>query len=102
MRRRDNNQFPFDRRFRELFGCSSAVVARAWNDIEDVLEWTGLEKYNTRKLHHLLWALLFLKVYRKESTLSILVGGVIEKTYRKWVWLYVAALASLESFVVSQ
>lgn len=100
-RKTSNNQFTFDRRFRELFGCGSAIVVRAWNEIEEVIEWTGLEDHDTRKIDYLLWALLFLKVYGKESTLCILVGGVDEKTYRKWVSLYVAALSSLESFIVS-
>jgi hypothetical protein len=103
MQRRTNyNQFTFDRRFREMFGCSPAIVARAWNWIENVIGWTGLEEYPTRRIDYLLWSLLFLKVYGKESTLSSLLGGVDEKTYRKWVWLYVVALSSLESFIVSK
>jgi hypothetical protein len=103
MQRRTNyNQFTFDRRFREMFGCCPATVARAWNWIENVIGWTGLEEYTTRKIDYLLWSLLFLKVYGKESTLSSLLGGVDEKTYRKWVWLYVVALSSLESFIVSK
>jgi hypothetical protein len=101
MNRKSNNPFTFDRRFREMFGCSAAVVAITWNYIERVIGWTGLKGYRSRKIDHLLWALMFLKVYGKEATLSSLFGGVDEKTYRKWVWLYVEAVSSLESFVVS-
>jgi hypothetical protein len=100
-----NNQhsicFTSKRRFREMFGCCPKIAAAAWNKIEGNIEWTGLTTYSSRSTVHLLWALLFLKVYGKEATLSSLVGGVDEKTFRKWVWLYIAALSSLESFVVS-
>lgn len=49
----------------------------------------------------MLWALMFLKTYAKESVLSGMAGSVDEKTFRKWVWLFVCAIASLESNVVS-
>jgi hypothetical protein len=48
-----------------------------------------------------LWALMFLKTYAKESTLSTLAGGVDEKTLRKWSRVYVEALAMLEPYLVS-
>ena len=53
------------------------------------------------EIAHLLWALMFLKMYAKEATTSRLAGGVDEKTYRKWVWLFVSAIADLEGDVVS-
>jgi hypothetical protein len=51
---------------------------------------------------HLLWALLLLKVYGTETLLSSFVGGVTEKTYRKWAWCFIDGIAKLESAVVSQ
>lgn len=104
-RMKSNNQlsicFTSERQFREMFGFSPKTAATAWNKIEEHMEWKGLLTYDTRKPENLLWALLFLKLYGKEATLSSLVGGVDEKTFGKWVWLYVSALSSLESFVVS-
>jgi hypothetical protein len=35
---------------------------------------------------HLLWALVFLKVYASEDVHCCLVGYVDAKTYRKWAW----------------
>ena len=43
---------------------------------------------------------MFLKVYAKEGTLASLAGGVSEKTYRKWVWLFLPKIAKLEASMV--
>ena len=50
---------------------------------------------------HLLWALMLLKLYAAESVLRTLAGGVDEKTYRKWAWLYVYEISDLQYKVVS-
>jgi hypothetical protein len=91
-----------ERRFREFFGCSPTVAANAWNMIElKGEEWTGIQQHFGREVKHMLWALMFLKTYAKESTLSTLAGGVDEKTLRKWSQIYVEALAMLEPYLVS-
>jgi hypothetical protein len=51
--------------------------------------------------YHLLWSLYFLKVYPVEEQGSSNIGGVDEKTYRKWLWLFVTAISYLEYPVVS-
>ena len=43
-----------------------------------------------------------MKIYGKERNLCSLAGGVDKKTFRKWAWLFVDAIASLESEVVSK
>ena len=75
------------------FQVSPAVVARAWGMILPQL---------VRGAHpvHLLWALLFLKQYAKESVLSGMCC-VDEDTFRKWTWLIIPLLADLEAEVVS-
>jgi len=49
---------------------------------------------------HLLWALMFMKVYGKESMHCTMAGAVDEKTFRKWVWIFVLEISYLESEVV--
>ncbi len=50
---------------------------------------------------HLLWALMFLKLYCAESVHCAMARGVDEKTFQKWSWKFVDAIANLEEFVVS-
>ena len=85
-----------DRDFREFFGCGLSVASEVWDVLkkEDVLPQDGLTC-------HLLWALMFMKIYGKEKNLCTLAGGVDKKTFRKWAWLFVIAIANLESSVVS-
>ena len=52
------------------------------------------------KFFHILWTLLFLKLYMSESVLSGLVG-VDEKSYRKWIWIFTPKIAQLKSKIVS-
>ena len=48
---------------------------------------------------HLLWALLFLKAYNREE-MNAAMCGCDEKTFRKWSWFYVEAMADLDSQLV--
>ncbi len=54
---------------------------------------------------HLLWALHFMKVYPKQSpgclAVSASAGAVDPKTHRKWVWVFINAIANLVDVVVS-
>ena len=45
---------------------------------------------------HLLWALLFLKRYDTEHT-NHSITGADEKTFRKWVWIFVDMLAYMDA-----
>ena len=58
------------------------------------------------KSNHLLWALVLLHTYKYESELARdsdgLDGTVDEKTFHKWAWLLIEAIAILECKVVVQ
>ena len=77
------------RQFRANFGCSSRVCAFLWNClvVKGILPSGFLPK-------HLLWTLVFLKLYCSETTLAILCG-CDEKMLRKWVWKGLDLLAEL-------
>ena len=49
---------------------------------------------------HLLWTLMFLKGYHKESVNSA-IAEVDEKTFRKWVWILIPEISYLEGDLVS-
>jgi hypothetical protein len=53
------------------------------------------------KIEHLLWALMFLKLYSKQASLCSLAGGVDKETYRTWCWRFIEAIVVLEHYVVS-
>ena len=84
-----------DRDFREFFGCGLHVASELWDLLvkENELPKNGCH-------HHLLWALMLLKIYGKEKTLCTLAGGVDKKTFRKWSKEFIVAIANLESTVV--
>ena len=86
-----------NRDFREIFGCGCIVATKIYELLvgEDLLPIGG-------HLEHFLWALMFMKIYGKERNLCTLAGGVDKKTFRKWVWLFVVAIAYLEAEVVSK
>lgn len=75
------------RRFASHFGASAQVVSYIWSEIN---------QQNPEKVRqvHLLWALLFLKVYSAEAVLAGMVK-VNEKTFRTWVWIVLGKLSSL-------
>jgi hypothetical protein len=50
---------------------------------------------------HLLWGLLFLKVYGTEDVLSDVVG-MKRNTFRKWAWKIVEVLDNMEAEEVSR
>jgi len=64
------------RKFREHFGCYPSVCCRLWNKLRPNIS------NGSRKIH-MLFSLLFLKVYGTEGVLSS-IAGVTEKTFRKW------------------
>lgn len=84
-----------DRDYREMFGCSSEVTMIAW----DFLNAYGHLPEGGR-VEHMLWALMWLKVYGRKKTMCTLAGGIDFKTYMKWVMQFVHAIAYLEGYVV--
>lgn len=83
------------RKFLSFFGTTPYVCS---------LLWAYLDPCNTMlnsvQPVHLLWALMFMKIYATEAIHCSLAGGVDEKTFRKWSWEFVHAIANLESAVV--
>ena len=89
-----------DKKFRALFGCSPVVVLALWSLlVEHCLVPEG------GKLIHLFWALLFVKVYPTEETLTVLCSdptGIHDcKTIRKWIRLFMTAVSYLTDVLVS-
>ena len=80
-----------------LIGTSYSVCSELWN----LMELSNKEGTKGAKPKHLFWALLFLKCYCTEAILTRVVGGVDEKTFRKWTWLFVGSIAELKPRVVS-
>ena len=90
-RKRNEAKFSERIRYRATFGVSPQIVAWLWgaiNSMEELL--------NGAKPVHLLWGLMFLKLYCSEPVLAALAGGVHEQTYRKWSWYFVEQIANLQ------
>lgn len=84
-----------DRKFRALFGCGPLDVATIWRMMEEhefFPEGGGMV--------HMMWGLLLMKTYGTENMLCT-TTGVDEKTFRKWAWQFISAIADLEPVVVS-
>ena len=84
-----------DRHFRALFGCCVNVVLRLWLLlIEYDLVPSGAN------IKHLLWTLMFLKVYPTDPTMSRMTQAD-PKTLRKWINLFLDSICFLEPKVAS-
>ena len=78
------------RKFKMTFGTTAIVCSIIWNLIE--IE----RKLPSRSSPlHLLFALFFLRKYETEEFSTILTSCT-EKTFRKWVHIYVPLIADLE------
>jgi hypothetical protein len=80
------------RQFRSLFGCSPEVVAEIWYRIAPRGGEISLRK--GAEPRHLLWALLFMKVYANEDVLCSMVGGVDDKTFCFWTKYFIRIIAT--------
>ena len=85
-----------ERMFRQYFGCGILVCLNLWCAL---VESDSVPVSGT--MSHLLWTLMFLRVYAKERVLCTLAGGVNRNTFSKWTWLFIDAIVRLESQVVS-
>ena len=86
-----------EHRFKSLFGIPFSIVEILWSIIDPFNDNT----LNGVEPKHLLWALMFLKLYGTEDNVVSLAGGCDDKTYRKWVWIMIINLSDLEQEVVS-
>jgi hypothetical protein len=90
----------FDRRFLALFGASPIVVAELWERIEPSINGDEV-RFHCAKRKHLLWALVFLKVYGvNEYANCAIVGWPDVKTFRVWSWYFVEKLFDLQDDVI--
>jgi hypothetical protein len=76
------------RRFRVLFGVSSPICCRLWHLVKSSLP-------NGASPRHLLWTLYFLRQYSDQEVNSAF-AKCDEKTFRKWCWIVIKALADLD------
>lgn len=83
-----------DDRYRCLFGCSPLLCSKLWLLLEsdDAAMQFGV------KPKHLLWALLFLKLYLPFRASAPMVG-CSEKTFQKWVWAVIETLSHANGVV---
>ena len=75
--------------FRSVFGVTPELCAQLWFRVFPAAPVGANPK-------HLLWALKFLRGYDREAANAACVG-VHDRTYRKWQWIFVRALASLQT-----
>jgi hypothetical protein len=82
------------RRFHATFGTGAEICSLLWAKIDFSTVPLGA------KPKHLLWGLMFLKLYCSESVHCTIAGGVDETTFRKWSWIFVEAIAVLHEDLV--
>lgn len=75
------------RRFKSFFGVTPHVCFLVWQRIKN-------EAPPGSEPKHLLWCLNFLKEYSDEHTRKAVLGAV-EKTIRKWSWIFVKLISDL-------
>lgn len=86
----------FEDRWITFFGVPLPVVVTTWEllaiEVND-------ERMGFAKPWHLLWGLMWLKMYGNESEMAALCGGsdfaVNEKTYCKWAHLFIECISYL-------
>jgi len=91
----------FDRRWKAFFGVGPPVVTDVWSRLHINLDEPEL---NGAEPPHLLWALMFLKQYGTEETMSTYAkaaAAVDEQTYRKWSKIFIRRISHLKDQVVS-
>jgi hypothetical protein len=77
-----------ERRFKKIFGVNANICAKLWKLCVPLLP------PSTRPVH-LLWALYFLKQYSMEEV-NAAFAKCDEKTFRKWCWIVIDTLATLD------
>lgn len=89
----NRNKKAEDKTFRGFFGAPISIITDIWNKL--ALE-QNLE--DAAKPKHLLWSLVFLKVYSTEEVHCRIVGWPDPKTYRKWsCWYFLEQISGLQA-----
>ena len=52
-------------------------------------------------IYHLMWELIFMKIYETEITMKSLSGGYDAKTIRKWNFKFIESITDLSPMLVS-
>jgi hypothetical protein len=76
------------RRFKKVFGVNALICAKVWDAVLPHLPCSASPV-------HLLWTLYFLRQYGLEEVNAAFAKSD-EKTYRKWCWEIINAIAQLE------
>ena len=84
-----------DRVFRDFFGCGIVVVMELWM----LLQSNGFLTEEDPAPVHLLWTLMFMKMYGLESDMHTR-ASVAANTFRLWVWSLIEAISNLENKMV--
>ena len=82
--------------FQGHFSCCVGVFLSLWG----MLKTTDLMPAGGT-FEHLLWTLMFMKIYGGQKALCSLAGGINLETFQTWTWAFIDAIASLEPLVVS-
>ena len=83
-----------DARFKSCFGAPSKVIAAAWEMIKDFVR-DDIERY------HILWGLIFLKVYAPNEEVHCgLVGWPTKQQFREIAWHIVEILADQKDKII--
>lgn len=79
--------------YKSLFGCNSTIIATIWMEIQPLVDDCVYRK-------HLLWALIYLKVYSTEFVHCCMVGWPTPKTFREKSWHVVECIADIKTKVI--
>jgi hypothetical protein len=85
----------FNRAFRAHFGIDSLVCSYGWAMLK-----ANSKLPITAEPKHLLWVLIWLKLYKSESAM-VSIAKVHRNTFQKWVLKMVIGIADLYKTVVS-
>ena len=80
-----------ERRFRAMFGTGPHLCSLLWSKVV-AMKMEHMPRSARPK--HLLWSLMFLKLYDPVSVLATL-ADADDKTFREWSWYFVEAAGNL-------
>ena len=81
------------RDFLSLFGITPTTCVDLWRRMM-------IPADSTVTPRHVLWGLLFLKVYASETVLCA-IAKTTKKTFRYWIWMVIPRIAGLYPYLVS-
>lgn len=87
----DGSAATLDRRFKSFFGCSPTICSILWDHIDQDV---GLAHARVQPFH-LMWALMFLKVYDNEHV-NAAFARCNELTFRSWTRAVIICLSDMD------